>query len=73
MKKYTQIPPFLLARATALWLTGRVHFPKDQIGITIKDQEDFIIFRKVVLDPSGIQPINPGAIFKVYFRFARFQ
>ena len=72
MKKYNQVPPFLIARATRLLITGRVHFPKDQIGTILNENEDFIVFRKVVLDPQGPQPIIPRAIFKVYFHFARF-
>ena len=72
MKKYSQVPPFLIARATRLLITGRVHFPKDQIGTILNENEDFIVFRKVVLDPQGPQPIIPRAIFKVYFHFARF-
>jgi hypothetical protein len=72
MKKYSQVPPFLIARATRLLITGRVHFPKDQIGTIINENEDFIVLRKVVLDTQGLQPIKPKAIFKVYFHFARF-
>jgi hypothetical protein len=72
MKKYIQVPPILFAKAAGLWLRGCVHFPKDRIGLIVKEKEDFIIFRKVVVDPTEMQPINPEAIFKVYFRFVRF-
>jgi len=72
MKKYSQVPPVLLARATALCLCGRVHFPKNLNGDILQEQEDFIIFRKVVVDPVENQPSKPKAVFKVYFRFARF-
>ena len=72
MKKYSQFPPLLITRATKLLISGRVIFPKDQTGTIINDDEDFIVFRKVVLDPQGPQPIIPKAIFKVYFHFARF-
>jgi len=72
MKKYTQFPPVLLARATALCLRGRVHFSKSQIGKTVQENEEFVIFRKVLVDPLENQPIKPMAIFKVYFRFSRF-
>ena len=72
MDKYIQVPPLLFLRAIKIWLSGRVHFPKDQNGVTLNEQEDFVIFRKVVVDPFKIQPEKPGAIFKVYFRFARF-
>ena len=36
------------------------------------DDEDFVVFRKVILHPSKDQPEKPGAIFIVLFRFARF-
>ena len=72
MKKYSQFPPLLIARATKHLITRHIHFPKDQIGTIINEYEDFIVFRKVVLDPQGSQPIKPRAIFKVYFHFARF-
>lgn len=72
MKKYSQIPPILMARAIALYLRWRVHFPKSQIGNTVQEKEQFIIFRKVVVDPVANQPIKPKALFKVYFQFARF-
>lgn len=67
-----QIPPFLLARASGLLLSGRVHFPKNRLGEIVHEDEEFKIFRQVVLDPTGDQPESPGAIFKVCFHFARF-
>ncbi len=72
MKKYSQIPPVLFARAIALCLRGRVHFPKSQNGDTVQEKEEFIIFRKVVVEPVANQPIKPKALFRVYFQFARF-
>lgn len=72
MRKYTQVPPILFAKGVGLWLRGCVHFPKEQIGLTVKEKEDFVIFRKVVVDPTKMQPPNPEAIFKIFFRFARF-
>jgi hypothetical protein len=72
MNKNSQVPPVLLARATALWLRRRVKFPKRQYGDTIQEKEDFIIFRKVTVDPGQDQPAEPKAIFRVYFRFSRF-
>jgi hypothetical protein len=69
----TQLPPAQLARATAYRLRGRVHFPKDTVGeIHPGPDEDFVVFRKMILDPSEDQPEKPGAIFSVRFRFARF-
>jgi hypothetical protein len=68
-----QFPPLLLARATLLRLRGRVHFPKDRVGsVEHEESENFLVFRKVVLDPAGDQLEKPGARFTVRFRFARF-
>jgi len=72
MADISQIPPLLLARATGLLLSGRVHFPKNRLGEIVHEDEEFKIFRQVILDPTGDQPENPGAIFKVCFHFARF-
>ncbi len=72
MKTYSQFPPILLVRATALYLRGRVHFPQKQNGNSIYGKEEFVIFRKVVVDPDANQPQKPKAIFKVYFHFARY-
>ena len=72
MNKYSQIPPLLLARATKLLFQGRVHFPKELYGNIITEDEEFEIFRKVVVDAGKTQPEKPAAIFKVYFKFARF-
>lgn len=73
MHKYSQFPPVLLARAINLHLRGRVHFRKEQNGDSLYEDEEFVIFRKVVVDPDVDQtPQKPMAIFKVYFHFARF-
>jgi len=72
MTDISQIPPLLLARASGLLLTGRVHFLKSRLGEIIHEDEEFKIFRQVVLDPTGDQPETPGAIFKVCFHFASF-
>ena len=67
-----QLPPALLARATRHRLRGRVHFPKDCIGdVHAGPDEEFVVFRKLVLDPIETQPEKPGAVFKVRFRFAK--
>jgi hypothetical protein len=66
-------PPLLLVRATILRLRGRVRFVKDRIGAMEEgDDENFRVFRKVLLTPAKGQPARPGAIFTVQFRFARF-
>lgn len=68
-----QLPPGLLGRATAYRLRGRVHFLKDCIGdVHPGPDEEFVVFRKVVLNPTATQPEKPGAVFTVRFRFARF-
>ena len=72
MKKHTQFPPILFAKAIFLSLKGNVHFPKDQKGSTIKEEEDFLIFRKVVVSHKGKSPVNPCVNLKVFFRFKRF-
>lgn len=66
-----QRPPVLLARATRYRLHGRVHFPKECIGDVFQGpEEEFVVFRKLVLDPTEVQPKNPGAVFNVRFHFA---
>lgn len=71
MSKSLQLNPLvLLARTTGLWMQGRIHFPKDRIGQVVEEQEDFVIFRHMIVDPTENQPEKPGAIFKVQFRFA---
>ena len=72
MKKHTQFPPILVAKAIYLSLKGNVHFPKDQNGSTINEEEEFLIFRKVVVSHRGKSPVNPYVILKVFFRFKRF-
>jgi len=67
-----QIPPFLLARASVLLLSGRINFPKNRLGEIIPGDEDFRIFRQMILAPISDHPEHPGAIFKVCFHFARF-
>jgi hypothetical protein len=68
-----QLPPALLARATKYRWNGRVHFPKDSIGEVVHEpDDDFVIFRRMVLDPADGQPEKPGAVFSIRFRFARF-
>ena len=73
MPELNQFPPLLLARATLLRLRGRIHFPKGCVGdVEHGEDEDFVVFRKVMLEPLRDQPEKPGAIFVVRFRFARF-
>ena len=73
MPRLSQFPPVLFARATWLRLNRRVHFPREPIGnVHAGDQEDYQVFRKMVVDPAGTQPPQPGARLEVTFRFARF-
>jgi len=66
-----QLAPVLLARATRFRLLGRVHFPRDCIGdVRSESDDDYVVFRKLILDPTAAQPAEPGAVFKVRFRFA---
>jgi len=69
----TQRAPVLLARATRYRLRGRVHFPKDGIGRVWRGvDEDYVVFRRMVLDPEGDHAAPPRARFVVAFDFARF-
>jgi hypothetical protein len=71
MRKELQRGPFSsIVRAIYLLLQGRIHFPKDCLGETVDEGEEFEIFRHMRLDPTKDQPEKPGAIFKVRFRFA---
>lgn len=56
-----------------LTLLGRLHFVRDSIGnVTRSGDEDFTVFRRVILSPSKAQPQEAGALFVVQFKFARF-
>jgi hypothetical protein len=69
----TDFPPVLLVRALWLRLRGRVHFPRDRIGeIVAGDEENYRVFRQMVVDPAVDEARPPGAGFDVRFRFARF-
>ena len=73
MLNISRLPLVLLARAIGLGLWGRVYFQRDSIGyIEHGKDEDFKVFRKVILKPSRDQPKKPGAILIVRFRFSRF-
>ena len=71
MSKNLQRGPFSsIVRTISLLLQGRIHFPKDRLGETVGEGEEFEIFRQMTLDPGNDQPEKPGAIFKVRFQFA---
>jgi hypothetical protein len=68
-----QLPPVLLVRATKYRWKGRVHFPKDSNGEVVHEpDDDYVTFRRMVLDRADGQPEKPGAMLSVRFRFARF-
>lgn len=68
-----QSPPGQLARATGYRMGGRVHFLKECVGVVHQGRdEEFVVFRKVVLDRPEAQREIPGAVFTVRFQFARF-
>jgi hypothetical protein len=70
MNKNLQRGPFSsIVRAIYLLVQGRIHFPKDRIGETVDEGEEFKIFRQMTLEPGNDQPEKPGAIFKVRFQF----
>jgi hypothetical protein len=71
MSKNLQRGPFSsIVRAINLWLQGRIHFPKERLGETVDEGEEFEVFRQMTLDLGSDQPEQPGAIFKVRFQFA---
>jgi hypothetical protein len=52
-------------------MRGRVRFLKDCIGdISPGQHEDFVVFRKMILDPPNDQSDSRGALFTVRFHFA---
>jgi hypothetical protein len=69
MEKSRQALNFLLAKAISLYFKGYIHFPQDLKGTIIKESEDFIVFRKVILNHKNDSPDHPGAILKIFFRF----
>jgi hypothetical protein len=73
MTSIVHSPPLLLARAAGLAFQGRIRFIRECVGDTLcGEDEDFVVFRKVILVPVKRQPEKPGAIFVVTFRFALF-
>ena len=64
------MPPMLIARALKYFLQGHIHFDRSVIGKIIKEDDDYEVFRKIVLDRREGQPKEPGAIFRVTFNFA---
>jgi len=70
--KGNQSPPILLWRALLLWFKKRVIFPKDVVGNVIYGEEQFKIFRKVIVLHKDHQLGTPRALCKVKFHFKKF-
>ena len=64
------IPPIQLVRALKYFLQGRIHFDRNVIGKIIKEDDEYEVFRKIVVDIRKGQPKEPGATFRVAFNFA---
>jgi len=67
-------PLTLMARASLFFFQRRIRFENDAVGKLFCEfeEDDYEVFRKVILDPKGDQPKKPGAVFRVTFIFARF-
>ena len=65
-------PVISLLRAIQFALTGRIHFPKEQIGniFVTETRQRFKVFRYVVVDPGPGRPQQPGAVFVPHFHVA---
>ena len=63
------LPPSLLFRAFKYYFQGRLHFDKSVNGEIKKEDDDYEVFRKIVLDAPGGIELVPGAIFRVTFNF----
>ncbi len=71
MKVSNPKPPILIARTFLFLLQGRIHYDKDLIGKIVHEDDEYEVFRKVILDPKRGQTKDPGAIFRVTFSFAK--
>ncbi len=63
------IPPVQLGRAIQYFLQGRLHLDKDVIGQVLHEDDDYEVFRKIVLDAPEHETGNPEAVFRVTFHF----
>lgn len=63
-------PTKSVVRVIGFALTGRLHFPTDQVGreVTDDDGNTFTVFRKVVVEPTSDQPKQPEAVLILHFR-----
>ncbi len=65
-------PTKSIVRTVGFILTGRLHFPTDEVGKEVTDENGnkFTVFREVVVDPASNQPKQPGAVLVLHFRVA---
>lgn len=63
-------PVFSIIKATSLLITGRLHFPKDNIDkiLTMENGQRFRIFRQVIADTPKDKHGKQTAIFIVRFQ-----
>lgn len=63
-------PTKSVIRTIGFTLTGRLHFPTDQVNREVTDENGnkFIVFREIVVDPASDQPEQPGAVLVLHFR-----
>ena len=58
-----------LVKAIKFYLQGRLHFDRDVVGQIWKEDDEFEVFRKIVLDAPMKKTARPEAIFCVTFNF----
>lgn len=63
------IPPIQLGRAIRYFLQGCLHFEKDVVGQILSEDDDYEVFRKIVLDAPERETRPPEAILRVTFQF----
>ena len=62
-------PIYSLIRTITLLITGRLHFPRENIGkiLIMEDGQKFCIFRQVIVDTAKYEDEKHTSIFKVRF------
>ena len=71
MKVSNTKPPILIARTFLFFLQGRIHYDKDIIGKMVHEDDEYEVFRKVLLDQKRGQKKYPVAILRVTFSFEK--
>lgn len=61
-----------LVKTLMYMCTGRFHVNKKRIGEIIKmdNEQEYRVFRQVIIDPGRGKPAKPGAILRIRFNFA---